>query len=300
MSFASDFEGLSPPGAIQWNQDRTAGLVNYADPRQQFVYFYRRSVQDDHASRNAGRRIFKGMDYVKIQPPGERLTVIDRPVTEDDKRRWSQQWYQYANNHTQIPDGTPIDLLWPDHPEVGDTLRACGVHTVEQCANLSAHAIESVGIGAQEYQNRAKRYMEQAERGISHQQFENARAEDQQKIRLLTQQVQQLQSQLDKALGMLEGAPMGTMGHGGYQPPVPVPGFGAQQRGPVHVPVPGYSQPSSGAVHPGPGVDLQAQQINATHASREEGSKRVVSEETRAKLRAAWERRRAAGGDSAP
>jgi hypothetical protein len=290
MSFADDFSGLPQPGGIQWNQDRSAGMVQYSDPRQQFVFFYRRSVEDPIASRANGRRICKGMDYVRIQPPGERLTVIDRPVTEDDKRRWSQQWYQYANNHQQTPDGTPIDMLWPDHPEVGDNLRACGVHTIEQCAQLSADALQSIGMGAQEYQTRAQRYLEQSQKGVTFQKFNAEIASLEQKNRLLQTQLEQVMAENKRILEMLQGAQMGAMPHGGYQPTVPVyAGAGIP--------------PPPGALMAGPPVaivDVQTQQINSAHASREEGTsrqKRTISEETRAKMRAAWDKRRAAASE---
>ena len=35
-------------------------------------------------------------------------------------------------NKAQVPEGTPIDLLYPENPAIGATLRGSGVQTIEQ------------------------------------------------------------------------------------------------------------------------------------------------------------------------
>ncbi len=72
------------------------------------------------------------------------------------------------------------------------TLRGYNIHTVEQLSNLSAHAISTVGMGCQEWVNGAKRYMEQANKGINHHQFEKAMAEKNAQIAQLTRQVAEI------------------------------------------------------------------------------------------------------------
>jgi hypothetical protein len=273
MSFSSDFEGLPMPKGIDWNGGRTAGMVNFGEG-QNFVYFYRHSTEDPQASRQAGRRICRGVDHVRIHHPGERLTVVDRPVTDDDKRRWQSQWQQYVNQQQQIPDGTPIDLLYPNYPETGDTLRGCGVHTIEQCANLSADAIQNIGMGAMDASNAAKRYLERAAKGVQHHEIEKMKAEQDQKMRLLTQQNEQLIAQVNHLTNLLQSIPM--QGVAPVRDPSVPPQMPTAQ--PVNVmPTAGIPLPPSWPTVTAPSfipasVDAQTAQINATHASVEEAA----------------------------
>jgi hypothetical protein len=277
MSF-TDFNDLPSPTGI----DPRTGMVRYGEDRNMFVVFYQRSVEDPIASKQAGRRICKGGTYIKIQPPGERLTVIDRPVTEDDKRRWPSQWQHFERNHEgALVEGTPIDLLYPDHPEVADMLRGSAVHTIEQCAALSGLAIESIGMGAQEYVNRAKKYLEHSAKGVAFHQHSKDLAERDQKIRLLENSVRLLQDTVDKLQGMLnrstspflnQAVPMQTM-----DPRQPV--TGAVQG----VPIPGRN--------PDGLYDVQSMQIAASHPTNEIAQRK--NQERSEKMKAAWARRKA-------
>lgn len=83
----------------------------------------------------------------------------------------------------------PLSLLFPAKPEIESTLRGYNIHTVEQLAGLSAQGISTVGMGAQDWVNAAKRYMEQANKGVNHHQHEKDLAERDAKIAALTRQV---------------------------------------------------------------------------------------------------------------
>jgi hypothetical protein len=253
MSFVDTSEiGWSPTSVD------SRGVVRFGEDRNMFVVFYRRSVVDPNASQAAGRRICKGENYVRIQPPGERLTVVDRPVTDADKHRWPNQWRQFVDNHQQVPDGTPIDMLWVDFPEVGDTLRGMGIHTVEQCANLSGLAIESIGLGGQEYVNKAKRYLEQAEKGVAFHKHEKDLAERDQKIRLLTQNQAALQEQINKLMGMLQQAQ-------GQVPPNTIPPVEPIRPTGYMLPIPGVNIADATPAQ----QDIQSHQIENSHPSYE-------------------------------
>ena len=147
------------------------GVVKYGNDRHLVVMFYVRSVHNPVKSQQAGRRMHDMMDYVKMHAPGEQMQVIDRPVVEDDKRRFPRQWEQFQRGRQQIPDGTPIDLLFPSHPHIADNLRSYGVHTIEACAEMSQPALDSIGMGAQDYKNRASDYLAAANDGSAHHKF---------------------------------------------------------------------------------------------------------------------------------
>ena len=183
---------------IEWNSaSREYGTVNFQQDSDLVVIFYQKSVRDPIASRDRAIPIFKDVIYVKIFRPGEQLNTIDRPAEETDRRRFANQWNKFQHNQTQVPEGTPIDLLFPNNPSVADSLRAHGIHTVQQCANLTSHAIDHIGMGGQEYVNRAKQYIAAASSGSSFIKYQEENKKKDQEIKLLNQQVADLKAQLD-------------------------------------------------------------------------------------------------------
>lgn len=168
------------------------------------VGFYRKSVINQFRSKAEGRRICEDREFVKIQKPGESLEIIERPVQDSDKFRWPRQWALFEQGREQIPDGIPISLLYPDKPSVTDTLTGYNIHTVEQLANLSANGINSVGMGCQEWVNKAQKYIEQATKGVDFHRFEQERNEKDKEIHTLRRQVNDLAKQLSR---FMQGKP---------------------------------------------------------------------------------------------
>src|SRR5690606_9526446 len=159
----NELADLPRPHSVNWAPGGTHGLVNYGG--NLVVFFYKKPVKNNKKSLEAGRPIFEDVDYIKMHPPGERLNIIDRPATSEDIHKYPEQWHRYLHNQTQIPEGTPVDLLFPNHPSVAESLKSLGVFTVEQLANLSAHAMDTIGMGAQGYVDKAKKYLSNAEKG---------------------------------------------------------------------------------------------------------------------------------------
>lgn len=210
------------PTGLEMAPGGNYGLAKYGDDKNLLVAFYNRAVEDVAESINHGRRYTRNQIYVKIQHPGEMLNIIDRPVTENDKYRFRDQWSKFVANRSQIPEGTPIDLLFPNHPASAENLRAYGVHTIEQCASLQANAIETIGRGAQEYVNRAQRYLESATSGAAFHKLQSENDKLKNQISTLESMVKQMKAQIDH-LTMANNDPI----HGAEQPPF-VPGFDVQ------------------------------------------------------------------------
>lgn len=190
-------EGFNATG-VRWNAGGHTGMVEFnGGDRNLLVMFYNRSVQNAAKSLAAGRPIHEDRIYIKIQQPGEMLNVIDRPVTDEDKQRFRGQWSNFVHDRTQAPEGTSIDQLFPNHPSVAENLRAYGVFTVEQCAELSAHAIDTIGRGAQEYQNKAKKYLDSANKGANFHILQKENEDLRQNMKIQENQIAQLRAQLD-------------------------------------------------------------------------------------------------------
>ena len=121
-----------------------------ADNRLQ-VRFYKRPVQQEQETQEAGRPIFKEFDFVHICVAGDTLTEIDTYVLNSHKQRFPQQWANYQNrvgaNDDQVI-GTPVSE-WPlVSKSQAEELRAMKFHTVESIAGASDQQLQRMGMAA--------------------------------------------------------------------------------------------------------------------------------------------------------
>ncbi len=225
---------LARPTGVDWEVANSHGQVRYGDDRNTVAFFYTRSVLNEAKSREANRPIHDNIAFVRIQPPGERLNIIERPVQDHDKRRWPQAWNDYLSGRTQVPEGTPVEMLFVNHPAIADNLKGMGVFTIEQLADLSANAMDTIGMGAQDWSNKAKAYLQSAEKGKGFNKLSEALDTANGEIRILKQQLQQAIAQL-KA-------------------------FEERMRDPI-----------KNSLNPGhiEGVDVVSERINANHVTKE-------------------------------
>jgi hypothetical protein len=123
---------------------------NHADNRLQ-VRFYKRAVQQDQASLEAGRPIFKDFDFVHICVAGDSLTEIDTYALGSHKTRFPIQWANYMNRqgaHDEEVVGTPV-TEWPIvSKSQAEELRALKFYTVESIANASDQHLQRIGMAA--------------------------------------------------------------------------------------------------------------------------------------------------------
>lgn len=199
----NDLAGLQGPVGINWAGGRTHGQVVYGNDQQSVVIFYKRPVLNIAKTKEAKVKIFEDVTYVKIHPAGERYNVIDRPIQDADKHRFQLQWSQFLQDQTQVPEGTPIDLLFPNFPSIADNLKSYGIYTIQQLAGLSASAIDNIGMGSQDWVNKAKEYLSAATDGAAFhvmqtkiEALENTNKELMTTVKMQTQQIDNLISQV--------------------------------------------------------------------------------------------------------
>ena len=172
------------------------GMIRQASNR--VVVFYTGRKQNGVKSQENGAPFFEDVVMFKSFAPGEqRYEIVERPATEQDKRNWPMQWAAFTQNREHIPEGFPIENLYPEKPSIAANLKGIGVFTIEQCAEMNATAIESI-MGGQQYQNEAKRYLDVAAKGVSVHKFRKELEDRDGKIRVLENQVQQLMAQVGK------------------------------------------------------------------------------------------------------
>lgn len=129
-----------------------------------FVNFYPRSVPMGAASLQAGKPVFMSVVYMRLQHPGER-DCIDRPATRQDAERFPVEYRRYCEGRQGIPEGIPLDTIFPNHQDVREALNFNKVYTVEQLASLNDTQLQNIGFGGYEWQQKAKRYLAALEEG---------------------------------------------------------------------------------------------------------------------------------------
>jgi hypothetical protein len=193
-------EGYMNNSVVIDGQARTIqddGMVRFHTDQQMNVLFYKKAVIDPIESRERGRTWTRAVDYVKIQQPGER-DYVDRPARDDDKARWPQLWARYEQGQKQAPQGTPIDILFPQNPEIPANLHTLGVHTIEQCAGLTEHGAQTIGIGATMWRNKAKEFLSCANGGAGYGRLKAENDKLQNVIEVQGNQLAQMKHQLDQ------------------------------------------------------------------------------------------------------
>lgn len=190
----SDF---TPHTGIDWRGDGW-GSVRYGAGNQ-VVLFYNRSVHNPAKSTAEGRPVFDDKVFFKSFVPGEqRFNIVDRPATTAEQQRYPREWAAYKENAEQTPEGTPIDMLYPEKPSIAATLKANGVHTIEQCAVLGATSIDNIGMGCQAWVNEASEFLKIAQKGVSATQYRKEKDQLKGEIKVLMQQLDILKAEVER------------------------------------------------------------------------------------------------------
>jgi hypothetical protein len=125
-----------------------------------FPRFYMRAVENKAKSKEEGRPIFQDVEYVEVIIAGDKNNKPHFKVTDEHKKRWPDQYNKFKDGIEQIPDGTRLEE-WPRMTgSRAKELKAVGIFTVEQLAELPDTAIQGIGIGGRELVNEAKNFID--------------------------------------------------------------------------------------------------------------------------------------------
>ena len=144
-----------------------------------FVSIYSEAVHQTFESETAGRPIFKDVPFIRITIPGDVNNVIERQVSESDKKRYPRAWAEYQRGEVQGLSGTPLEQ-WPQitRSQVKEA-KYFECHTVEQLATLNDAACQRLGMGFRELREKAKAYLNLSTESAANQ----AQAEENEKLR---------------------------------------------------------------------------------------------------------------------
>lgn len=126
-----------------------------------YVQFFRKPVLMTGQSQQEGRAIYKEVDFIKIMVPGDKLSVVERPVDEIDRRRFAARYEKWKAGAGEAIEGTPLSSLPRMTPSKVEEYKFFNIHTVESLAD----APDSVGqkfFGFNDDKRRARAFLEVA------------------------------------------------------------------------------------------------------------------------------------------
>jgi hypothetical protein len=123
--------------------EREAGMPEHVN--QVGVGFCLHPLEDTAKSEEAGRPIYKDVEYIQIIIPGDRESVVFQPATADHKRRFPVAYARFKAQEAVAIVGTPIEA-WPAITRaLALTLKAAGIPTVEAMAEVGDGNLDRLG-----------------------------------------------------------------------------------------------------------------------------------------------------------
>lgn len=101
------------------------------------VRFYTTALRNDARSSEEGRPIFEDTSMIEIRVRGDRNNVVQRPVREEDKRRFRGAYEAFEKQAHSGVEGTPLSE-WPVLGQsMVEELKYLGFYTVEQLSEAN-------------------------------------------------------------------------------------------------------------------------------------------------------------------
>ena len=91
----------------------------------------------------------------------------------------------------------PSSACFPESPEIAANLHSIAIHTIQQLAGLTAHGMQTVGMGAQQWQDRAKQFLAAANGGVGMHRLNAENEKLKNAVEVLQNQNAMMKAQLD-------------------------------------------------------------------------------------------------------
>ncbi len=138
-------------------------------------FFKTIAVQDEKASKEAGRPIFKETEVVEVRIAGDRNYAPVFPAHQMWMRqngeevtyaqRWPDAYARFKAGKEQVADGTPLSELPFLSEAKRAELRALKVYTAEALASLEGKQLAALGTLGRELKTQATAYLDSAKGG---------------------------------------------------------------------------------------------------------------------------------------
>ncbi|MBL4752022.1 MAG: hypothetical protein JKY52_00265 [Flavobacteriales bacterium] len=124
-----------------------------------FISIYTKAIRMNRQSDEEGREIYEDRVYIKIEPPGQTKSIVNRPIKDDDKVRFKAGWDKFESGKECQEGGTPIERLGDLPLSRYKELRATGFRTIEQLANAPDSKIGFIGPDSLNLKKQAKLFL---------------------------------------------------------------------------------------------------------------------------------------------
>ena len=156
--------------------------------KQLYVQFFKHAELNSFRTRQEGRKIFEECVYIRILAPANRLLIIERQATDEDKLRFVKQYTQFLDKGESLQEGTPLSEFPGLTPAQVLEMRHLKVETVEQLAGIPDTTAQLLGTGGQDLKQRAMKFLDRTRN--SEQLSETVRALQKQLDALLAERAQ--------------------------------------------------------------------------------------------------------------
>lgn len=129
-----------------------------------YVRFYIKPLENSFQTAKQGRPVFDDTEFVHIEVPGNRLSIIDTIANDSHRQQFPLQYARFKNeNAVEQTSGLPVEHWTQVTRSQAEMLKALKFRTVEQIAEASDAQIQSVGmVGGMDpmaFRAKAKRFL---------------------------------------------------------------------------------------------------------------------------------------------
>lgn len=133
----------------------------FAADNKLYIEFSRKPRLHPAKSREAGRAVYEEVDYIAIHVPGDKASVIERPITEQDKQRFGDRYNKWKAGQAEAVTGTPLSALPGMTPAKVEEYKYFKIVTVDQLAEANDNLGQKF-MSFQQDKQRAKAFMDVA------------------------------------------------------------------------------------------------------------------------------------------
>ena len=166
--------------------------------------FHLAEIEDMAATAREGRPIFRTEERVEMIMPG--IANLMKPVhrvTDEYRQRWPEQYERFRKGQEMSHSGTPIEQWNILKRAMVLELKALEIHTIEDCAGLSDTACQRIPRIGYTLRDRAKAYLDDAERMRQVTELQAIKDANDQKIADLTAKLEQQGELLERVSAQL-------------------------------------------------------------------------------------------------
>ena len=138
--------------------------ARYAADDKLMVSFSIIAMKNDEKSAKEGRPIHDDVEHIRIMVPGNKDSIVIRPVTDMDKARFAKQYENWKAKGDVPLEGTILEMWpWISKGQIED-MRFFNIRTVEQLAEIAdVHAQKFMGIN--KLRKQARVWLAEAKKG---------------------------------------------------------------------------------------------------------------------------------------